>query len=73
MTNFPRPPLYEVPTPYDIAGSANWRNKADNCLTVYRNPETVDVLVQKIRVKEVGRIGMATFKYKLSTGEFVPV
>ncbi len=64
---------YEVPTPYDIAGSANWRNKADNCLTVYRNPETVDVLVQKIRVKEVGRIGVATFKYKLSTGEFVPV
>src|SRR5690606_41025002 len=27
---------YPVPTPYDVSGSAHWRNKADNCITVYR-------------------------------------
>lgn len=64
---------YEVPTPYDIAGSANWRNKADNCITVYRNSDSVDVHIQKVRVKEVGRIGTASFKYKLSTGEYLPI
>lgn len=61
---------YDIPTPYDIAGSANWRNKADNCITVYRNDESVDVHVQKIRVKGVGRIGTARLKYKVSTGEY---
>jgi twinkle protein len=62
-----------VPTPYDIAGAAHWRNKADNCITVYRNPEDVDVHVQKIRVKEVGKIGVAKFKYKVGTGEYFPI
>lgn len=65
-------PIYEVPTPYDIAGSANWRNKADNCITVYRNPDSVDVHVQKIRVKDIGRVGTARFTYKVSTGEYFP-
>lgn len=64
---------YTVPTPYDIAGAAHWRNKADNCITVYRNPDDVDIHIQKIRVKEVGKIGIAKFKYKTSTGEYFPV
>lgn len=64
---------YVVPTPYDIAGAAHWRNKADNCITVYRNTESVDVHIQKVRVKEVGQIGMAKFKYKVSTGEYFPL
>ena len=64
---------YVVPTPYDISGAAHWRNKADNCICVYRNPDDVDVHVQKIRVKDVGKIGVATFKYKISTGEYFPV
>src|SRR5688572_5527435 len=28
---------YDVPTPYDINGGAAWRNKADNCLAVWRD------------------------------------
>jgi len=66
-------PIYEVPTPYDIAGSANWRNKADNCITVYRNIDSVDIHIQKIRVKEIGQVGTARFTYKKSTGEYFPV
>ena len=61
---------YKVPTPYDICGSANWRNKADNCIAVYRKEESVDVHIQKIRVKEVGRVGVATFGYSITTGKY---
>src|SRR5258708_2151651 len=41
-----------VPTPYDISGSAHWFNKADNCITVWRNvnakPGDLDYGVVKI-------------------------
>lgn len=58
---------YPVPTPYDISGSAHWRNKADNCLTIHRPDLTncVEVHVQKIRFKEVGKLGMALLRYDL--------
>lgn len=65
---------YPVPTPYDISGSAHWRNKADNCLAVYRRfvengPEPpIEVHVQKIRFREVGRIGVTDLRYEKATG-----
>ncbi len=67
---------YPVPTPYDISGSAHWRNKADNCLAVWRDVspknETfeVEVHVQKIRKKHIGRLGMVKLKYEYSTGRY---
>lgn len=63
---------YPVPTPYDISGSAAWRNKADNCISVYRIMETneVEIHVQKIRFKQVGKIGMATLEYDRITGRY---
>lgn len=63
-----------VPTPYDVSGSAHWFNKADNCITVWRdtNPDTrsqeVKVYVQKIRFKNVGKIGDITLRYDRVTG-----
>lgn len=64
-----------IPTPYDISGSANWYNKADCALTVWRDPEEVDgvtqVHVQKIRVQpEHGNPGVACFKHEKSTGRY---
>lgn len=55
--------MYPVPTPYDVAGGAHWRNKADNVVTVYRfvghpDQEIADIHIQKIRFKEVGRVGI---------------
>jgi twinkle protein len=64
---------YDIPTPYDISGSANWRNKADNCIAIYRNADSVDVYVQKVRVKEVGRVGKARFTYDIPTGRYFEV
>lgn len=65
---------YPVPTPYDISGSAHWRNKADNCLTVWRDendPEQpVRVYVQKIRFREVGKIGMIKLQFDRVTGRY---
>jgi twinkle protein len=63
---------YPVPTPYDCSGSAHWRNKADNCLTVYRDFKTnkVQLHVQKIRFREVGRVGVAELNYDINTGRY---
>lgn len=56
---------YEVPTLYDIAGSAHFFNKTDNGITVYRDAETnlVTVYVQKVRFYMNGERGMADFNY----------
>jgi twinkle protein len=67
---------YPCPSPYDISGSAHWRNKADNCLAIWRDisPENqtfeVEIHVQKIRKKHIGRLGMAKLTYEYSTGRY---
>lgn len=65
---------YPPPTPYDLAGSAHWRNKADNCLTVWRDIESetheVEVHIQKIRFREIGKPGMIKLYYDPSCGRF---
>lgn len=67
---------YPVPTPYDISGSAHYRNKADNAIAVWRNvghedQDVADIHVQKIRFKEVGRVGLVSLRYDSHTGSFV--
>jgi twinkle protein len=61
-----------VPTPYDISGSAHWYNKADNCLTVWRDPNEDDgpVHVQKVRFKHVGKVGVAELRYNRVIGQY---
>jgi twinkle protein len=65
---------YPVPTPYDVAGSAHWRNKADNCVTVHwdqvQGGEKVQIHVQKVRKKQNGRIGLVELQYDKSTGQY---
>jgi twinkle protein len=56
---------YRVPTPYDISGSADFFNKAYNCLTVFRElgqqteykSDAVSVHIQKVKRKENGSQG----------------
>ena len=64
--------LYDVPTLYDIAGSANFYNQVDNGITVYRNFETglSHVYVQKVKFRHIGEIGEATFQYNLQNGRY---
>lgn len=64
---------YPVPTPYDISGSAHWRNKADNCITIHRpelSQNKIELHVQKIRFKDNGRPGMLKFNYNIINGIF---
>ncbi len=64
--------LYDVPTLYDIAGSANFYNQVDNGITVYRNFETecTHVYVQKVKFRHIGELGEAIFKYNLENGRY---
>jgi len=64
---------YPVPTPYDISGSAHWRNKLDFCVTVHRpniDEHTLDVHVQKVKFKHLGKVGSCTLLYDYRSGTF---
>lgn len=57
-----------IPTPYDISGSSQYRNRADNIITVWRNvgqddQDILDVHVPKIRKKEVGHPGVCSVRF----------
>jgi twinkle protein len=62
---------YPVPSLYDISGSAHWRNKADNGVVIWRDfnerNSPVEIHVQKIRFRQIGRIGMTKLNYQPST------
>jgi twinkle protein len=64
-----------IPTLYDIAGSANWVNKADLGLVIHRDPEKdstrTDVLVRKVRFKSVGKIGSISLRWDRAIGRYV--
>lgn len=67
---------YPVPTPYDISGSAHYRNKADNAITVWRNvghddQSVADIHIQKIRFKEVGKVGLCSLRFDPLRGSFI--
>ena len=56
---------WQVPTLYSISGSANWYNRADMGITVYRNiDDSVDVHVQKVKQEGIyGCKGYTSFAY----------
>lgn len=67
----------EIPTLYDINGSANFYNKCDYGFTVHRcknedgsmNNE-VEVHWQKIKFKNLGKQGVSSFSYNINNGRF---
>jgi twinkle protein len=64
--------LFEIPNLYNISGSANFYNKTDNGLTVYRNYTTnkTEVYVQKVKFSHWGKVGNCEFDYDLDSGRF---
>ena len=68
---------YAIPTPYDISGGSMWRNKADNCITVWRDfareDGVIEVHVSKVRFRQVGKIGVADLKYHKATATYSSV
>lgn len=67
---------YPVPSPYDISGSAHWRNKADNCIAVWRDtdqdPYYTEVHIQKVRRKHNGHIGVRAMQWDPICGRYQP-
>jgi twinkle protein len=65
---------YPVPTAYDISGSAHWYNKGDNIISVWRDihneAKHVQVWVQKVRFREVGKVGCQHFSHDIMTGRY---
>lgn len=65
---------YPVPKPYDISGSAHWYNKADNCITVWRdvanNPLLTEIHIHKVRFKGTGKVGMVQLRYDLNKNSY---
>lgn len=64
----------EIPTLYDISGSANFYNKADFGIVVHRNrlENTVEIHIKKVKFRHLGECGMALFKYNLNNGRYSP-
>jgi len=62
------------PTLYDIAGSANFYNKADFGLIVHRDKleNITRVIVAKVKFRHLGETGEAKFKYNVNNGRYVP-
>lgn len=64
---------YPVPTLYDISDSANWRNKCDCGIVVWRDFKSnapVEIHVQKIRFRQVGKLGIAKLEYVKATATY---
>lgn len=66
---------YEVPTLYDIAGSANWYNKPDWGITFYRDfvNNVSTIYIQKAKWEHLGMVGFVEVKYNVNNGRFVPI
>ena len=67
----------EIPSLYDISGSANFYNKTDYGLTVHRERDenklminSVQVHWQKIKFKHLGSQGVSVLDYNFNNGRF---
>lgn len=64
---------YLVPTLYDIAGSAHFRNKCDFGVVVWRDTEEnspTTIFVQKVRFRWCGKLGQCDLYFDRITGRF---
>jgi twinkle protein len=63
---------FDVPDMYDISGSANFYNKTDGGMTVYRNmeSETVEIYQNKVKFAHLGKQGHCTLKYNVNNGRY---
>jgi len=69
---------YKQPTAYDISGSQNWFNKADNVICIHRNDSmdisntSVKFTVQKVKFQKlVGVPGEEELKYDRRSGRYL--
>lgn len=63
---------YQIPTAYDINGSANFFNKSDYVLTVHRDILNDEVLIRvsKVKFSHYGKQGDCRLKYDVESGNY---
>lgn len=63
----------EIPNLYDINGSANFYNKTDFGITVYRDfiENIASVFIQKVKFKHLGETGYQDYVYNYHSGRYV--
>jgi KaiC/GvpD/RAD55 family RecA-like ATPase len=63
---------YNIPSPYDVNGSANFFNKSDYCLTVHRDFINDNVIIKcdKVKFKNYGAIGELILGYNIPSGNY---
>jgi len=63
---------FEIPTLYNISGSANFYNKTHNGICVYRDFEnnSTHVYIQKVKFKHWGSIGNVEWKWNPLNGRY---
>jgi len=61
-----------VPDLMDISGSANFFNKTDGGLTVYRDfvKNTVKIFINKVKFKHLGNLGFVEMDYNIASGRY---
>lgn len=64
--------FYRVPTLYDCAGSANFYNKTDNGISVYRDfvENTTEIYIQKVKFSHWGEVSSSVFNYDVPSGRY---
>ena len=67
-----KPNDMKLPTAYDIAHSADFKNRADYNISIHRNPKHEDVRigVDKIRDKNFGKGGDCRISYDIESGNY---
>lgn len=63
---------YEIPTLYDCSGSANFYNKSDNGITIYRDFETsmTHIVTTKVKFQHWGAVGEVAVNYDPPSGRY---
>ena len=63
---------YDIPSLYEISGSAHFFNKTDNGVVLHRNydEQVTTVSIQKIRWSFIGKIGTVEFEYHVPSKRF---
>lgn len=62
----------KMPTAYDIAHSADFKNRADYVLAIHRNfkDEVVEVGIDKVRDNNYGKCGKCKLSYDMESGNY---
>jgi len=67
---------YDVPNLYTVSGSANFYNKADVGIVIYRDvekPGMADIHIAKVRFKWMGEVGVVNLRYDKTTGIYFDI